>query len=158
MWGNCQTVSPSDQFVLNLSILNQVVCAKLLAPRLDMKKAAEKYSTFQQDWCCMFTRIIGQLGPMMVQQLQQSKAWEELERDSDPAELMKLIQKVCVNGGDTAYVPDVFISTIKELFTRKQGSQTPAEYDDQIGSCQVAIRCPIVLNVPCPNGTHGQDI
>ena len=67
MWGNCQTVSPSDQFVLNLSILNQVVCAKLLAPRLDMKKAAEKYSTFQQDWYCMFNRIIGQLGPMMVQ-------------------------------------------------------------------------------------------
>ena len=102
--------------------------------KLDMKKAAENYRTFQQDWYCMFNRIIGQFGPMMVQQLQRSKAWEELERDSDPAELMKLIQKVCVHGGDTAYVPDVFISAIKELFTRKQGSQTPAEYDEQIGS------------------------
>ena len=28
----------------------------------------------------------------------------------------------------------MFISAIKELFTRKQGSQTPAEYDEQIGS------------------------
>ena len=61
--------------------------------KLDMKKAAENYRTFQQDWYCMFNRIIGQLGPMMVQQLQRSKAWEELERDSDPAELMKLYRR-----------------------------------------------------------------
>ena len=102
--------------------------------KLDMKKAADKYSTFQQDWYCMFNWILGQLCPMMVQQLKRSKSWEVVEQDLDPAELMKLIWKVCLHGGSNAYVPDTFITAIKELFARKQGWQTPAEYDEQVGS------------------------
>ena len=50
----------------------------------------------------MFNQILGQLCPMMVQQLQRSKSWEIVEQDSDPAELMKLIRKVCLHGGNNA--------------------------------------------------------
>ena len=115
--------------------------------KLDMKKAADRYSTFQQDWYCMFNRILGQLCPMMVQQLQRSKSWEVMEQDSDPAKLMKLIRKVCLHGGDNAYVPDTFIAAIKELFTRKQGLQTPAEYDEQVGS-NLDVLCDFVKLPP----------
>ena len=57
-----------------------------------------------------------------------------MERNSDPSELMKLIQKACLHGGNTAHIPDTFITILKELITRKQRSQTPAEYDEQTGS------------------------
>ena len=34
---------------------------------LDMKKAAENYGLFTQDWFCLFSQIFGQICPMMVQ-------------------------------------------------------------------------------------------
>ena len=35
--------------------------------KLDMKKAAENYGLFTQDWFCLFSQILGQICPMMVQ-------------------------------------------------------------------------------------------
>ena len=46
---------------------------------------------------------------------------------------MKLIRKVCLHGGDTVYIPDIFLTFLEELITREQGSQTPVEYDEQAG-------------------------
>ena len=70
-----------------------------------------------------------------------------MERNLDPTELMKLIQKVCLYGGDHAYIPDNFITVLKELITRKQGSQTPAEYDEQVGS-NLKVFCDFVKLPP----------
>ena len=51
-----------------------------------------------------------------------SKSWNDIEDKSDPAELMNLIQKACLHGGDTAYIPDRFLASLKDLIARKQGT------------------------------------
>ena len=56
---------------------------------------------------------------------------------------------MCLHGGGTAYTPDTFLTILKELITRKQGSQTPAEYDEQAGS-NLEVFCGFVK---LPSGT-----
>ena len=34
---------------------------------LAMKKASEEYKSFMEDWYCMFSRIMGQICPVMEQ-------------------------------------------------------------------------------------------
>ena len=98
-----------------------------------MKEAAKNYRTFTQDWYCLFPRILGQICPMMVQQLQRSKSWNIVEGKSDPAELMKLIQKVCLHGGNNAYIPDTFLTILNESLLGNMGHKLLLSMMNKLG-------------------------
>jgi len=138
----------------------KLYCDKLR--ETEITEAAKEGSKFRADWQRMFHRIMGQMCPEMTTRLMRSDKWDNIDNSCDPGRLMTLLQTVCLHGSDKEYFPEKLILSMRELITRKQGNNDPADgnndsadFSKQTGLnnavfAQVARLVPGEILVPMP--------